>query len=458
MILLHKSILVVLKATLLCGRYKSYLTAFYPSTHTLTIYFARPRTSPAADPPTTMPPIPFAKTPVPRPVPRSYEDPTKITQTQSATAASYDDTSNDAGRATLKQEVFVKLFFARCFDVSSDHMIVAIGMNIHAWRYCSLANQATGTDISNAPDQKAYLATKARLNNMWWTMRCKMFGKSSYLAKLVQHTVELYDFQTTIFNLARGEKVLGFSLPDETEEQKTARLAHQEEYKQAKAEHIARLKESRAATVQDTQRELDDLQDPEREKPAAKNDIKTAQAALRHYQHEAKREWAPAILETYTSKEAVPCELPTYDSMKVNAQQAFWESEWSSDIGTAMLWEVKRIINIPATLQNNMEFYKAAFVTFAADMWCVCSSASAKNARINDYLREMGIHDINANMEVLQSQVYTNLAGVNANYFDDLAGLDLLRLPRTSEAKPGKKRRAEAAFRSGFAFGKKKKT
>jgi hypothetical protein len=348
----------------------------------------------------------------------------------------------------LKQDVFVKLFFARYFDVTPEHMAVAIGMKMHEYYYHSFVNQAIGTDAVDAAVQSDFKVKKARLSKLWWALRRQTFGKTSYLSTLVQHIVELHDFQATVFNLARDEKILRFDSPDETEEQKTARLMDQEVYKQAKAKHIARLKTSMSAAVQKAQQQLDELQ-TNRGRSASENAVKHAQAALRHYQQEESREWTPDILETYPSKQDVPSERRTYAHMDDTTKQTFWESKWSLEIGTAMLWEVRHVVNISATLRNNEEFYMAAFLTFAADTWRL---RTAENARVNETPRAANFE------EALQPQIYANLAGVNAHYFDDLAGLDLLRLPRTSGAQPGRKKRPAATFQNGFVLGKKRKS
>jgi hypothetical protein len=146
-----------------------------------------------------MPPIPFAKTPVPRPVPNLYEEPAENAPTQSAKEAGYDDTSKDAERTSLKQDVFVKLFFATYFDVTPEHIAVAIGIKMHAYYYHSFVNQAIGTDIVDAAAQSEFKVKKARLSKLWWALRRQTFGKTSYLST---HIVELHDFQATVFNLA----------------------------------------------------------------------------------------------------------------------------------------------------------------------------------------------------------------------------------------------------------------
>jgi hypothetical protein len=103
-----------------------------------------------------------------------------------------------------------------------------------------------------------------------------------------------------------------------------------------------------------------------------------------------------------------------------------------------MLWEVRNIIDIPATFANNEEYYKACFVVFATDTWRFCGGTALENQRITRALIKDNYTNLKIEMDTekhRRTHVYPNLAAVCAHYFDDQEGLELLRLPGGSEAK-----------------------
>jgi hypothetical protein len=61
--------------------------------------------------------------------------------------------------------------------------------------------------------------------------------------------------------------------------------------------------------------------------------------------------------------------------------QLIWEEVWIRDIGANMLWPVRNTINIPAGLEANEDFYRAAWNVFASDTWRYCISVEPRLER-----------------------------------------------------------------------------
>jgi hypothetical protein len=113
---------------------------------------------------------------------------------------------------------------------------------------------------------------------------------------------------------------------------------------------------------------------------------------------------------------------------------------WSNDIAANMLWEVRDTINIPASLAENEDFYRAAWVVFASVTWRYCGCI--KNRRECKTLR--------------LEHVYPSLAAVHAQFFAGEQGLEKLRLSKTADAKSGLKRPI-CPMPAGLSFGNKRK-
>jgi hypothetical protein len=117
-------------------------------------------------------------------------------------------------KTTKRQETYVKLFWACYLGVSNTQIAVA-----------------TGQDLHSAPDHEACTAISERLKqNFVRSMRNKTSYGKSYLAQLVQHVVQLHDFEVVVFNLARKERQLGIAPAFETEQARLTREREQNMY------------------------------------------------------------------------------------------------------------------------------------------------------------------------------------------------------------------------------------
>jgi hypothetical protein len=347
-------------------------------------------------------------------------------------------------RTSEQQERYIKLFYARAFNITGDQMAIAIGQDVHA-----------------APDEAAYEEMKGRLNNMWWRMRSKTFGPTAYLTVLVQHTVELLNFKVIVWDLAREARMRQYGPEKETAVEKEERLRTRKLYNDAVDEHLERLSSSRATVIAEAQKALDALQDKDRRKPASARELKAAKAALAHAKDD-NEDCEPEIRDDNFAKGVgIPGRHTLYAEKDFLVRQRLWERVWNLDIGAAMLWEVRDPIDIPATLANNEEYYKAVFVVFATDTWRFCGRVPVEN---KGFSRESLLADHNdANIKregkkFRDSHIYPNMADVRTVFFDDQEGLDLLRLPAGSEFKASKRKpRDENHYLlSGFSFGTKK--
>jgi hypothetical protein len=363
----------------------------------------------------------FAKLPIPKPPPIFCFDDLATHDVKDAASLGYtDDAPLDGLKGPHKQEVYAKLFWARYLGVSDSQMVTAMGLSFHS------------TD-----DLETYNAATERLTEIVDTMRSQAFGPTGYLAKLVQHTVEMRDYEAVLFDLARNEMVFGFICTGETDSERHVREAKQAAYRDTKNEMLARLGASQDKEITKAKEVLEALQRKVRAKAA---DINTARKVLQH--HEAQEiVWSPGLNASYESLQHMPRPKLRYGEEHDVVVQLIWEEVWTRDIGANMLWPVRDTINIPASLEANEDFYRAAWVVFASDTWRYCISVEPRSER-----------------ETLQSMelVYVNLAAVHKEFFAGELGLGKLKLSETADPKAGLKRAPPSSSRS-LAYGSKKK-
>ncbi len=122
-----------------------------------------------------------------------------------------------------------------------------------------------------------------------------------------------------------------------------------------------------------------------------------------------------------------------------------------------MLHSVRNHTDIPATVKNMEEYYRAVFGSTCHWIWIFVAGVEFENDRNTRALRREGITNVDVKMssEVNRSKyVYRRLANFNDQYFPDEPGLEWLRLPVTGLHKSSKRDAAEAD--DGSAWGKKK--
>jgi hypothetical protein len=107
--------------------------------------------------------------------------------------------------------------------------------------------------------------------------------------------------------------------------------------------------------ARDAREELKQLED-QRAPLAANSAIKKQEVILRHYEQQDV-DWQPNIGTNFSSSETIPNPQVTYAYKLSSTQQRFWKRIWCADVGVAMLWHVRNVIDIRATLDTNEEFY-----------------------------------------------------------------------------------------------------
>jgi hypothetical protein len=226
----------------------------------------------------------------------------------SPTLAGYtEDSPLDGLRSTFKQEIYIKLFWARYLGVSDSQMATAMGLSFHS-----------------ADDPEEYNTANERLEKIVESMCSKTFGSGGYLTKLVQHTVELHDYQAEVFNLARNEMVFGTACTGETDSERQTREVKQAAYRDAKNDMLAKLAAARSEEVVKAKDALQSLQAASRKVRAKEADIKTARLTLQH--HEAQdTPWHPTLEASYPTLQHMPPPKLRYAEQHEEIANLVWE-------------------------------------------------------------------------------------------------------------------------------------
>jgi hypothetical protein len=102
----------------------------------------------------------------------------------------YDEYAQLTGiREKKETQKWAKLYFARYLTLDGQQLAVALG--------------TTDAAAKTTTEAKTFTDRRALLRNNWSPWRTNTFGPSTWLAKMVQHSVELDDFEVILFNLAR---------------------------------------------------------------------------------------------------------------------------------------------------------------------------------------------------------------------------------------------------------------
>jgi hypothetical protein len=319
----------------------------------------------------------------------------------------------DAPHHEEVQKMLVKLFFARYMSVSDDQIEAAIGH-----------------DNNPFVNRESYRQERRSLLEFeWMVIRARIFGEDGFFDKLVKHTVEKYDFEVTVYELARSECIFQQVPLNETAIDRTTREANLIEFSQAKADHISRYSLPRRQALEQAQKGLQQLksasisQRTEYQRKTHQNLVDWATRLVNH--HKAHNAPWPS---TPPNHAAASCPLPYYRDLSTKAVQQFWQSLWSLDVGTNMLWEVHNVIDIPATLQHAGHIYKTAFVVFCVEAWQKCLAISSESTRLTKTLAKAGYSNVRVEMRQDRKAFYRHVGGASVKYWPREPGLDLLRI------------------------------
>jgi hypothetical protein len=329
------------------------------------------------------------------------------------------------------QEKLVKLFFARYMSVSGDQIEIAIGLDNNP-----LVNRKTDRQQQ-----------RNHLRNIWWTMRSKTFGENGFFDKLIKHTVEKYDFEVTIYNIAISERNFQQVPPNENENDRMTREANLERFRQALLDHVSRYNVSRRYALDEAQRDLSHAESApvagmtKAQLRAQKKLIDEAQRLVKHNKsHNAT--WPDAPIHVGT-----PYPPDYYRDFSTRAMQLFWQSKWSADVGTTMLWELRNVIDIPATLQHANFIYKTAFVV-------LCIEACQDYLAIPSEVFAKGDYDARFQLTKDRRGLYRHLGEASKVHWPNEPGLDLLQIPASSPNSAKRKASTLESSRTGFDFTK----
>jgi hypothetical protein len=383
---------------------------------------------------------PYREAPTLRPMPpHILEDLQPAARTHSPSERGYLESYpvSDGPHHEEFQVKLVKLFFARYMSVSDDQIETAIGH-----------------DNNPLVNRESYRQERrSSLGFIWKVLRAGAFGVNNFFDDLVKHAVEKYDFEVVVYELARKENLFQQVPLNENDADRTIREANLEKFALARADHISRYNLPRLHALEQAEKELQQLKSDSRSPVTGyQREIYPAlvgwatRLVNHHKTHNAP--W-PSALPTLT---AASCPLPYYRELSTRAVQHFWESLWSLDVGTTMLWELKDIIDIPATLQHAGYIYKTVFVVFCVEAWQKCLAIPLENARLTEALAEAEYPGIPVEMRQDRNAFFRHVSEASEKHWPEEPGLDLLRI--SAGGPNSAKRKAEVLGSScvGFRF------
>jgi hypothetical protein len=336
----------------------------------------------------------------------------------------------DAPHHEEVQKKLVKLFFARYMSVSDDQIEAAIGH-----------------DNNPLVNRESYRQERRNcLRKIWWAMRYKTFGENSFFDKVVRHTVEQYEFEVAVYNIAISERTFQQVPPNENDHDRTTREANLERFSQAKADHISRYNIIRNSVLHEAQMKVQHIESASTagmtiaQLRAQKQLIDEAKRLVEHHKiHNAP--WPRTPIHVGAS-----CPLQYYRDLSARATQFLWQSKWSPDVGITMLWEVRNVVDIPATLQNAGFMYKTMFVVFCIEASHICLAAPTptQNAPMREVLARPGIRKV----------LYRHLGEASVRHWPEEPGLDLLKISAGSSKATKRKADALASSYTGLHFTK----
>jgi hypothetical protein len=359
---------------------------------------------------------PYREAPTLRPIPpHLLEDLQPAARTHSPSERGYLESYpvGDAPHHEEFQVKLVKLFFARYMSVSDDQIETAIGH-----------------DNNPLVNRESYRQERrSTLVFIWKVLRAGAFGVHNFFDDLVKHAVEKHDFEVVVYEIARKEHFLQQVPLDENNVDRLTRQANLDKFAQARADHISRFNLPRLRALEQAGKELQKL----------KSASTSQMTGIQRERHQTMVYWATRLLDhhkahnapwspTLATHTAASCPRPYYRDLSTRAVQHFWESLWSLDVGTTILWEVKDVIDIPATLQHAEHIYKTAFVVFCIEAWQKCLAMPLENARLTEALAKAGYSSVRVEMQQDLKAVHRHVSEASTKYWPEEPGLDLLRI------------------------------
>jgi hypothetical protein len=136
----------------------------------------------------------------------------------------------------------------------------------------------------------------------------------------------------------------------------------------------------------------------------------------------------------------------------------FWQEKWTTEIDANILWDVRDIIDIPATLAANEAFYRVVWVTFARNTWLYCGSVAESSRAAQLQLEAIGVRNITIQMEnesLRDRFVYPHVAAVNVWYFAGELDLEKMRMSADTDAESEAEKRGRTEFLGVWYLGKR---
>jgi hypothetical protein len=324
-------------------------------------------------------------------------------------------------REVATQEQWVRLFYARYFDVTPTELEITFGTS---------PLPSVGTE--------QHKTIRKSLNQIWKGLRSRAFGAESPLSLFVQHKVEEFDFLSTLTRLFRME-ILFNRIPvgGEAPRAQQLRLGLATRYADVRDEHVRRADHSMAGAVANATRDLNVA------RLGAHSTMKSSRVRearnVLEFREQEESKWKSQLagLRGNTEPTARGPIGKRYAYLTNDCQQTFWEKIWCKDVAVALLSGLKNVIDIPATLEHSDALYQAVFMAYAMDVWQYCIGVEYESHFATDALKAAGVQGgvIEMAGESLRPQVYANMSGAGRSLFEDAPGKELDRL-RVSIVEP----------------------
>jgi len=337
----------------------------------------------------------------------------------------------DVMYAQAKQDNIMRLYMARFFHLDTEDVAYCLGL-----------------DKLVASDKLAYETAKQRLLGRFYTQRSKVFGNGAFIAEFAEHAVKQHDFEATVFNLARLEKLSRIVPPaGETSDERRARETLRDAYQTSMQEHLTRLTESRAAAVRKADAELTRLEllsnDKRKSNRPSSSGIQKARRVLKHHRDPNVR-WSPNIAVSFSQREVAPPAELLYAQKMLSVQQTLWEKLFKEKFAAELFWFARSVVDIPSTLADPdiLEYYELVFTVGCHELWRFVIGVEADNEFLTEQLRKAGVQGITIQMSSeanRSSRVFSSIRGINDKFFSESPGLDWLKVVKTSSSKANKK-------------------
>jgi len=183
-----------------------------------------------------------------------------------------------------------------------------------------------------------------------------VFGNGTFISEFAEHAVKVHDFEATVVNLARLEKLSEIVPPaGETADERQARLDLRDAYRTSMQERLTRLTESRAAAVRKADAELTRLEllsnDKRRSNRPSTSELEKARRILKHHR-DLNVIWSPNIAASLSQREVAPPAKLLYAQKMLSVQQTLWEKLFKKELAAELFGALEALSTSQAHSQT----------------------------------------------------------------------------------------------------------